>query len=308
MTYAALTALAMVVARLPRGVRTWLGSALGYLVGSLLRVRRALVEAAMTRAGVDDPPAVATRMYQRLGEGVFELLWLAGAKEATRGEAIAQVSIDEDDVRALETACDAGPVVLLASHTGNWELAAAAAGRLLSRRGRRLVVVAKRMHARGVDAFVAELRQRLGVHVVPPQGALGAASRALAAGDVVVMPIDQVPDRARHGLPLRFLREMALVDRAPATVAWRAKATVLVVAAERSGSGERVRVLATVAPPACGSAPRAWIEATTARATATLEAFVMRSPASWLWMHRRWRAPRRELDHGGRLVARREPG
>jgi Kdo2-lipid IVA lauroyltransferase/acyltransferase len=318
MTYAALSALAAAVVWLPRVVRVWLGSALGLLVGSVLRIRRGLVEAAMLRAGIEDPARAARRMYQGLGQGVFELLWLSAARAPLREEAARRVELADGVAEALDAAAARGPVVLFASHTGNWELAAAAAARLLARRGKKLVVVAKAMHERGVDAFVARLRRRLGVNVVPPRGALGAARRALAEGDVVVMPIDQVPDRSAHGLAVRFLRESALADRAPATLAWRAKATVIVVAGERTERGHRVRLLATVAPPSSGTAPRAWIDATTLRATGALERFVADSPESWLWMHRRWRAPREIREtrvkgglsspRGGRLVARREPG
>jgi KDO2-lipid IV(A) lauroyltransferase len=197
-----------------------------------------------------------------------------------------------------------GSVVLFATHTGNWELAAGAAARLLADRGKKLVVVAKPMHARGVDRFLARLRAALGVHVVPPQGAFSCARAALAAGDVVAMPIDQVPDRAEHGNPVGFLGAPALVDRAPATLAWRARATVLVVAAERDSNGHRVRVLETIDPPdGSRSARKAWIDATTRTATVRLDAFVRRAPSSWLWLHRRWKAPRAD-SHAAVLSSR----
>lgn len=294
MTFAALSLLAALVARLPRAALGALGGALGSVVGSVLRIRRRLVESAMERAGVGAPTSVAVRMYRDLGHGVFELLWLAGARPAARSEEIARVAIDAEAVTALGEATARGPVVLFASHTGNWELAAAAAAQHLAAQGRGLAVVAKAMHARGVDAFLVRLRRRLGVRVLAPLGAFGAARRALHAGDVVVMPIDQVPDRASHGVAVPFLCGSALADRAPAMLAWRAKATVLVVAAERDGGGHRVRLLDVIPSPARGAIvnPRAWIDATTRRATAALEAFVRRSPESWLWLHRRWRAPR----------------
>jgi KDO2-lipid IV(A) lauroyltransferase len=184
--------------------------------------------------------------------------------------------------------------MLFASHTGNWELAAAAAGQLLARRGKRLVVVAKAMRVGGLDAFVTRLRARLGFCLIAPNGALSGARRALEAGDVVVMPIDQVPDRAAHGMRVRFLHGDALADRAPATLAWRTKATILVVAAQRLADGcHRVVLLETIIPPPSRTHSSAieWVESTTARATASLEAFVRRSPESWLWLHRRWKMP-----------------
>lgn len=308
---ALLRAVAAAIARLPAGALAPLGALLGWVAGSALRIRRSLVEAAMERAGVDDPRATAGAMYRELGHGLVELLWIAGAAASRREALIARVAIDDEALRALDDAIARGPVVLFASHTGNWELAAAAAARRLRASGRGLVAVGKSIHARGVDAFVARLRASLGVRVVPPVGALAAVKRALAAGDVVVMPIDQVPDRREHGSIVRFLGEAALADRAPATAAFRARATVLVVAAERARREHRVRLL-DVAPPAVasraeGSAAR-WIDEATARASARLEAFVLRSPASWLWLHRRWRAPLADRTPRARLVAGGEPG
>lgn len=294
MTYAALRLASAIVALLPAGARARLGRAVGFVAGSVLRIRRALVDEAMARAGVREPARAAAQMYASLGEGLVELLWLAGAPPPRRDAAIGRVVIDGASAATLDAACARGPVVMFASHTGNWELAAAAAAQHLAAQGRGLAVVAKAMHARGVDAFLVRLRRRLGVRVLAPLGAFGAARRALHAGDVVVMPIDQVPDRASHGVAVPFLCGSALADRAPAMLAWRAKATVLVVAAERDGGGHRVRLLDVIPSPARGAIvnPRAWIDATTRRATAALEAFVRRSPESWLWLHRRWRAPR----------------
>jgi KDO2-lipid IV(A) lauroyltransferase len=234
-------------------------------------------------------------MYRDLGLGLAELLWLAGTGAAERAGAIERVVIEQDAIAALEDAALRGPVIIFASHTGNWELAAAAAARLLARRGKRLVVVAKAMHARGVDRFTSRLRSLLGLELMAPAGALEAARRSLHEGHVVVMPIDQVPDRSAHATRLPFLGEVALVDRAPATLAWRARATVLVVASVRDGDRHRVRLLEVVTPRESGQHDaRAWIDATTARATSKLDAFVRTAPESWLWLHRRWRMPRRE--------------
>jgi len=210
-------------------------------------------------------------MYRGLGIALVELLW---------GRTLPP--IDED---VLGHAVDDGPVVLFASHTGNWELAAAAAARFLRARGRRLAIVAKPMHTGWVDRRLARLRAQRDVAVIPPAGALAATGRVLAAGDIVAMPIDQVPDRAAHAIRVDFLGAAALIDRAPATVAWRARATVLVIAA----TAGKVRVIDVIPAPSGADRAGPWIDAVSRRATAALEAFVLREPASWMWLHRRWR-------------------
>jgi KDO2-lipid IV(A) lauroyltransferase len=267
-----------------------LGAWLGFVAGSLLRIRRALVEEGLRRAAL--PAGAAGDVYRELGQGLVELLWIAGARGRARQDALGAVVVEPSAANALDAALASGPVVLFATHTGNWELAAAAAARVLAARGRRLSVVAKPIRSRGLDRFVTRLRSSFGIDVVPPAGALGAARRALGRGDVVAMPIDQVPERARHALSLPFLGRAALVDRAPATLAWRASATVLVVASTRRQDGRMgVEVLAVI-PPAPDAAARRWIADATRTATAALDEFVRRAPSSWFWLHRRWRAPR----------------
>ena len=281
--------LAAIVARLPWAALAPLGSALGWLVGSVLRIRRAHVERSMRRAGVTDATRAARAMYRDLGRGVLELLWLAGAAPAARShELAAHARIDDAALATLDDAVARGPVVLFASHTGNWEIAAALAAHHLRKSGRALAVVAKSMHARGIDAVVSRMREAFDIRILSPHGALAAVRERLAAGDVVVMPIDQVPDHAAHGDRLPFLGATALVDRAPSVVAHRAGATVLVVTAERdacaSGSSRCVvRVRERIDTRLTSVAE------TTARATSALEAFVRSAPSQWLWMHRRWK-------------------
>jgi KDO2-lipid IV(A) lauroyltransferase len=291
------------------------GAALGWLFGSVLRVRRGAVERAMLRAGIAEPAREARAMYGALGTGVLELLWLAGSSAARRDAARrAWVAFDDDLARALRAACARGPVVLVASHTGNWELVAYAAAALLAGYDRRLAVVVKAQSVGVFDRFCTDLREAGGLTLVAPLGALGEAKRRLAGGHVVAMPIDQVPDRARHGLPLAFLGSRAMVDRAPAALARSARATLIVAAATREGRRQRVQLLAEL--PAEAQRDRsasAWIAEATREATASLEAFVRRHPSAWLWLHRRWRAPREAppalgAAGAGSLVAPRHPG
>jgi lauroyl/myristoyl acyltransferase len=274
------------------------------VAGSVLRIRRTAVEAAMTRAGLRAPGAAARAMYRSLGEGVFELLWLAGASAERRSEALrTHVRLDDDLEAALCEAAERGPVVLAASHTGNWELIAYGAAQVLARHGRRLAVVVKPQSVGAFHAFCMQLRTACGLVLIAPEGAFGAARRSLAAGDVLAMPIDQVPERRRHGIEVPFLGASAFADRAPAALACATGATLLVVAASRDGRLQRGHLLAELAAPARhvrGEASAAgWIEGATSEATRALAAFVSRRPSSWLWLHRRWRAPLELRARGG---------
>jgi KDO2-lipid IV(A) lauroyltransferase len=316
-----LAVVARVVALLPWSALRGLGAALGWLAGSVLRIRRAAVLAAMDRAAVARPAREARAMYAGLGAGLFELLWLAAAAPERRARALAShVALDEELERALAAACERGPVVLAASHTANWEVCAYGAARVLRASGRGLAVVAKPLSVGVFDAFCTALRRGCGLEVFGPDGALARSLGALGRGEVVAMLIDQVPERARHGVPVAFLGAPALADRAPAALAHACGATVLVVAGTRHGAAQRVHLLAEIAPApplaagapgaAPGALPGAWTAQATVEATAALDRFVRAHPSSWLWLHRRWRAPL-ELRSGraaAHLVATVHPG
>lgn len=260
-------------------MRDGAGALLGFLAGSVLRIRRRDVDRAMARGGV--PADAAPAMYRALGRGVFELLWVAGSR--TMEPALDTVVFTARFSEALDDALAKGGVVLGVSHTANWELGAFACARLLAARGRTLSIVAKRQSVGAFNAFCMRLRQRAGIRVVAPDGGVTrAAAAVLAEGNVLAMPIDQVPDHPRHGTPSPFLGAPALVDRAPFAIAARAHVDVLVVGCRREGDRIHAELIERVAPGDLGVAPR--------RATAALDAFVRRAPRDWLWLHRRWRA------------------
>jgi Kdo2-lipid IVA lauroyltransferase/acyltransferase len=267
---------AFFVARVPSPVRDLFATTLAFVVGQVVRLRRAHVESALARCDVGDPAGLASALYRGLSGNLFDLLAVAGGRDLGSRS----VRLTERARAALLLARGAvssspRPVVIAASHTGNWELAAFALARECP-----VTVVAKRQGVSSVDRYVNEVRSRFGVNVLAPLGAFATASRALSEGQVVVMPIDQVPDRAEHGDVVRFLGANALVDRAPFVLAKRVGATVLVAACE----GPNVHVIDVIVPSELGC-PRAAAR----RATLALDVHVRTHPTSWLWLHRRWK-------------------
>jgi KDO2-lipid IV(A) lauroyltransferase len=288
------------------------GRALGWLAGSLLRIRRAHVEAALTAAGVREPSREARAMYAALGRSAFEFLWMA-----RRGpEAVARVVLDPAAESAWKAALARGKgVVVAASHTGNWDLAACAMARDVE-----LLVVTKRLSSVPIDRFWQSTRARLGVRLTEARGAMAAARRVLGRGGAVAMMIDQVPSSARHAMEVEFLGRSALADRGPATMSAVSGAPLVVAAGRRAANGTQVlHVLAVLHPPVNdrvddrvsdggATSRRAWIARATSEATAALDRFVRAYPSQWLWMHRRWKhLPDGRVDlnsHPGRLQRR----
>jgi KDO2-lipid IV(A) lauroyltransferase len=270
-----------------------LAAVAAFVVGDVFRVRRSHVEGAMARAGVLDPVRSARAMYRNLGKGLFELLLAAIVRS---DGALRHVAVPEQAIAALR-ARGRGAVVATA-HTGNWDLCACAVAAVVP-----LSVVTKRLRIRWLDALWQGARRRRSVRLLAIGRAAGAATDALRRGELVAMLVDQAPERRRGVTSTRFLGESAWVDLAPALVAMRARAPLVVAFPRREPDGRHsVEIAAVLEPPEKPS--RAWAVGAMTEATRRLECFVMRHPDQWLWMHRRWKALPPDARSGRSATAR----
>ncbi len=267
---------------MPRPVRwlaRWLGCVLGFVVGSLLAVRRRHVLAAMGRAGIFEPAKAANAMYAALGAGLVELL----------ATIFVRLRLDNFAAKLPSEAS-----VVATAHTGNWDLCACAVARQVP-----LAVVTKHLKLRWADRLWQWVRGRFGLQLLSVGSAAAGVSAALRKGRSVAMLIDQAPERTRATVLTQFLGAPARVDLSPALLAMRAKVPLLVVFPTRGEDGAHGLVLAArFAPPE--RPRRAWAESVMRQATAALEAEVRNKPEQWLWMHRRWK----DVPEGGTLLTR----
>jgi KDO2-lipid IV(A) lauroyltransferase len=289
---ALLRLLAALVGLLPWRAVAAFGAAVGWIAGSALRIRRAHVEASMRAAGFEHPGREARAMYRALGISAAELLWLGAPRNASRQR---PATIDPASTEAWQRALSQGRgVVIAASHTGNWDLAACTIAREVE-----LLVVTKQLTVRSLDRFWRSTRLARGVKLAGARGTLERSREVLRRQGAVAMVIDQVPDRRRHAIDVVFLGQHALVDRSPAALAAARRAPLIVAASRRDEQGQHVlQVLSLQIPPERPAARRAWVREATIAATRALDAFVRAHPDQWLWLHRRWK----RLDPGPRAA------
>ena len=288
-------ALAWAVARLPRALLPALGTALGLLAGSVLRIRRRHVESSLRMAGIAQAAPIARRVYASLGTGVFELLRMAGRPDEPTAPIF---EMSPEGARALERAGALGRgIVVATAHTGNWDLSACGAAEWLATRDARtpgpatasLTVVTKRLSWKALDRYWQRLRAARGVALVDAEGAGAAVREALRAGGVVALLVDQAPERASGVATLPFLGRPAKHDLAPVLLAARARAPVLVMAGHREPSGRHRLELLDTLDPADLRGGRGAAERAAARIAIAVEHFVRARPEQWLWLHRRWK-------------------
>ena len=276
-------ALAWVVACLPWSWLRALGAALGFLAGSVLRIRRRHVEASLRAAGLAD--TIAPRVYASLGTGVFELLWLAGR----RPEAVdACFTVAPEAAAALARAREDGRgVVVATAHTGNWDLAACAMARRLA--PATLTVVTKRLSWKALDRWWQGLRAARGVALAHTEGATAAVRAALGTGGVVALMVDQSPERSSGVATFPFLGTAAKHDLAPVLLAARARAPVVVLLTRRTREGHHRLELVDVIEAAELRGGHGAVERAAERIARGIERFVREHPEQWLWLHRRWK-------------------
>jgi KDO2-lipid IV(A) lauroyltransferase len=270
------------------------GAWLGALVGSLFRIRRHHVEHAMERAGIEDAPGFARRMYASLGIALFEFLWMIGR----RSSPAFAVRLTGRAERALARA----GAVIATAHTGNWDLVACTA----ARKDVPLTVVTKRLRVGWLDRIWQGERSSRGVELLDGEGVFGRALCSIRRGRSVAILIDQAPERTSAVVEAPFLGEVARCDMSAALLAARARTSLVLALGHRLSDGVyEVDVPLVLEPPA--RATRSWAEQATRLLNTELEAFVRAYPAQWLWLHRRWKGFGETPLPSGQVVLSLEP-
>jgi len=282
---ALLRLLEAVVGRLSWETAQRLGALLGSAVHAVLPIRRAEVRRRIEeRLGCDRRAArrTARLMYRHLGTSALEFVWMAGKGSAALDRIVRRVGLEH-----YRAARDEGRgVVIVTGHVGNWDLCAcsqAAAGEPLH-------VVTKALSARGLSRYWMDRRAALGVTLHSAAGSWGALVRALRAGHVVGMVVDQRADSG--GIDCDFLGASASTSVAAATLALRTGAALVPAFMTREPDGTHTLRLEPAIEIDRSEPVATAIARATRACTEVLERAIRRTPEQWLWLHRRWDRPR----------------
>jgi KDO2-lipid IV(A) lauroyltransferase len=269
---------------LPEGVALRSGGCVGWMFGTVMRLRRAHAEAHLRIAFPGESPAwrrrVARASYTHLGREAAALFRLAGMD---RGAVLARTEAVgfEDLVAAI--AAGKGAVVVT-GHLGNWEIG----GAYVAARGLAVEAVAKAMANRLFDADLKATRERLGIHLMDPASARRGVPAALRAGRVVAIVADQ--NAGENGIFVPFFGKPASTARGPAVFALRCEAPLFLgVCVRMPGWPQRYRLSLERIEAAPTGDPVADARRLTELHTAALERAVRAAPEQYFWQHRRWK-------------------
>jgi KDO2-lipid IV(A) lauroyltransferase len=283
--YLVLRATAFWVALLPVSWARALGRVLGGLSYTLFAGERRKALDSLQRAFPDktdaERRALARACFAHLGQCAGELACIRKLDPSLER----LVAWADEDRHVLDVALKRGRgVVFVSGHVGNWELLA----RRMALAGCPGQTVGKEMTDARLTAWVDRYRASGKVRTLwrGRDGAAKAMLKILRAGEILGLVVDQ--DTKVQSVFVPFFGTAAATPRAPADLALRTGAVVVVGFCQRQGDGRYALSMKEVRVAPTGE-HEADVVALTAAMTQEIETAIRRAPEQWVWMHRRWK-------------------
>jgi KDO2-lipid IV(A) lauroyltransferase len=271
------------LSRWPRRVLDDFGYIAYVFVYHVLRWRRALsaenIANAFPEKSAAERAQILQQSYRNLGRFLAEALW---GWHARADDLAAHVHFVNPELVNRFTA-NGQSVVLLAAHFCNWEWLLLTAGGVLKVP---IDAVYKPQRLQGVDAFLRAARSRFGGNPIPHQSFMFEVMKRRREVRAYALVADHTPKHDEEKHWTRFLNQDTAFFVGADMIAKILKAPVIYVAMRRADSGHYTVELKLLAEPPYDRDSGPEIVERYAR---TLEEEIRRSPADWLWLHRKWK-------------------
>lgn len=257
----------------------WVARTIGPRLPASNRIRRNLA-LAMPELDEREREVIVRQCWENLGRIFGEMPHVKTIVDEGR------VEIDPAMVQRLREAKGEGrPLIFVGGHLSNFEVF----GRVSARCGFPQAMIYRRANNPLVDAYFRRMRGE-DMQLLPKSlEGFRAVQRVMAAGGNLGMLIDQ---KLNEGIAVPFFGRPAMTTPAPAQMALRFHATVVIGYAERLGPARyRLHVEPVQLPQPAERSPKA-------RKVVDLEAMTMLNrmieeqirahPGDWFWLHRRW--------------------
>jgi KDO2-lipid IV(A) lauroyltransferase len=176
-------------------------------------------------------------------------------------------------------------VILIGSHTGEWEIGAARVGML----GYPGSMIAKRIGHPVIEKFINDARLDMNLGTLFSMGSMDEILAAVRRGEVVSMAIDQ-NIRAGRGVFVDWLGRPASTIRSSAYVARETGAPAFAGYACRVAPGKYKAVVTEEIPwEPYPEDPEKELMINTRNHARAIENVIYEHPELWLWGHRRWK-------------------
>lgn len=257
------------------------GARLGRLMGRMFKGRTYLVRANLTQALPDKTPVEIERLtldvWANAGSVLAEYPHLRKYTKPRRG--LLQIETEEPD----PPYCKPGhPVVFVAAHLANWEVACAAMTQL----GIRSHALFAPLSNPWLDRILLRYRHNLGTAPVSRDAGLRGFVNAIKAGEAPAMIIDRKVD---DGIMVPFLGSDKASSLLPARLALRFDVPLVMVRVQRLSTARyRVRFYAPLVPADRDADMGQQAHDLTCQIHAKYEDWIRERPGEWLCTSRIW--------------------
>jgi len=277
-------AAASVIPRLSFPVASSVGRSLGSLAWALDSRHRAVAMKnlflAFPKLTESHRRQLAHKSFQQVGRTAVEMLWSKALNDQTLGD----IAVFEGREYLDDAIAEGQGALITTAHFGNWELMGVA----LAHIGIPMNVITRTIDDPQVESVLHRLRTRTGARVINKHNGVRPALRALRAGEVVGVLVDQntLPSQASF---VPFFGEMAATTRVSAQLHVRSGAPVIMLFCVPEGTRYRfvIEPLDTTGVP---TQETDRVEQLTAAMTTQIERHIRLCPEAWLWIHDRWRS------------------
>lgn len=288
------------IALLPERMMNAAGSAVGLLMYRLLSRRRRIAEDNLAKSfeymrvqpgwncSIPDAAGIAREVFRNIGRSLVETCRLYHGK----GDGLLQ-RIEMRGTQHYLAAREQGKgLIFMAGHCANWELGALGFGRLLQTP---VSAVARRQDNPYLNRMVERMRMRYDNRVIYKDQALRQMLGVIRKNGVVGLLVDQAA-LPSEGALIQFLGRPAWATKAPVVLARRTGAPVLPVFAHREGDRLVIEILPELVFN--GTTDDQSLAEDVQRYSRIIEAWIVRHPTDWYWVHRRWKRTEGLTDAG----------
>jgi KDO2-lipid IV(A) lauroyltransferase len=231
----------------------------------------------------DEIPAFIGRVYEHVALGVVEMMMIPKLLQRHQvSRYVKQVHFESFD-RCLK---EGKGCIAVIGHLGNWELIGVAT--MLT--GYPLHSLMRPISNVWIDRYLKQFRTHTGQQMIPRDRALGEMIRVLQRNKILIVQVDQ--DARQSGVYVNFFGRPASTHRAPATLALKYNAPIVMANIYREGAMNYVVLEDPIYPDAFRDRPDP-VKALTQAYSDRFEEFVRQHPDQWFWMHDRWKTAER---------------
>lgn len=281
--YAAFRGVVRFVSTLSEAAVARWGARLGSFMGRLLRSRDRLAMRNLRRVFPDraepDRRRILDECWRHFGREGLQFLRM---QDLSLEQVASRCSFD--GIHLLEESMARGRgTLLMSAHWGGWEIGGLAIMSVV----RDIRTVARPLDNELIERDLQRFREATGAEVVDRRGAARSLLRGLLQNGVVVLLPDQAV-QPQEGILVPFLGHLAWTTPAPARLALRTGATIVISFCIPDGLRHRIEFVESIRPDLLSPEERT-PEALMRRINEALSRRIEQQPELWLWMHDRWK-------------------